>query len=93
MQEAVQSPHGRNWKLRRIACGLRQVDLARRVGISTTRLSLIEREELEPSNLDRALLEKELPPLDVAGQDHRCGQENPAGSPRCRTMGTNRGQI
>jgi DNA-binding XRE family transcriptional regulator len=90
MQNAAQ--HGRNWKLRRIACGLRQVDLARRVGISTTRLSLIEREELEPSDLDRTLIERELPSLD-AGQDNPRGQESVPESTRCRTTGLNRGRI
>lgn len=35
-------------KLRRIALGLRQQDIAAKVGMSTTRYSAIERAEIEP---------------------------------------------
>jgi len=51
------------WKLRRIAGGLRQQDIAARVGISTTRYSAIERGEQRPTDLDRKLIERFLPPL------------------------------
>ena len=54
---------GMIWRLRRVAGGLRQQDLAARAGISATRLSAIERGELEPSELDRKVLERLLPAL------------------------------
>jgi DNA-binding XRE family transcriptional regulator len=50
------------WKLRRIAVGLRQQDVANAVGISTTRYSGIERAELIPTKLEQELLEQTLPP-------------------------------
>lgn len=50
-----------NWKLRRIAAGLRQQDVASQVGISTTRYSAYERGELKPSALDAQLIESTLP--------------------------------
>lgn len=34
-----------HWKLRRVAAGIRQQDIALRAGMSTTRYSAIEREE------------------------------------------------
>lgn len=52
-----------HWKLRRVAAGLRQQDVAARVGISTTRYSAIERGDQDPSDLDRKLIERILPPL------------------------------
>ena len=52
-----------SWKLRRVAAGWRQQDLARQTGISTSRLSAIERGDAAPTELDRALIEKVLPPL------------------------------
>jgi len=54
---------GMMWRLRRIAAGLRQQDVADRVGITTTRLSAIERGEQEPSELDRKSIERVLPDL------------------------------
>lgn len=51
------------WKLRRIAAGLRQQDIAARAGMSTTRYSAIERGETVPSELDHMLIEHSLPPL------------------------------
>jgi len=51
------------WKLRRIAAGLRQQDVAGRAGMSITRYSAIERGELQPSNQDREFIERILPPL------------------------------
>ena len=54
---------GLNWKLRRIAAGLRQQDVASQVGISTTRYSAIERGEMKPSALDARLIERTLPNL------------------------------
>lgn len=53
------------WRLRRVAAGLRQVDVAARVGISATRMSAIERGEEDPSDGEIALLERILPPLDL----------------------------
>ena len=54
---------GMIWRLRRVAAGLRQQDIAGRAGITTTRLSAIERGELEPSDLDRQLIERLLPEI------------------------------
>lgn len=51
------------WKLRRTAAGIRQQDVARRVGISTTRYSAIERDEQEPTTLEVQLIEDCLPSL------------------------------
>jgi transcriptional regulator with XRE-family HTH domain len=51
------------WKLRRIAAGLRQQDVASRVGVSVTRYSAIERGEREPSELDARLIERALPAI------------------------------
>ena len=50
------------WKLRRIAAGLRQQDVANAIGISATRYSGIERAELIPTKLEHELLEQTLPP-------------------------------
>jgi transcriptional regulator with XRE-family HTH domain len=51
------------WKLRRIAAGIRQQDIALRSGISTTRYSAIERGECVPSELEARLIEQFLPRL------------------------------
>lgn len=51
------------WKLRRVAAGLRQQDVACMVGISTTRYSAIERGEVQPSPVDRDFIERTLPLL------------------------------
>ncbi len=51
------------WKLRRVAAGLRQQDVAVQVGVSTTRYSAFERGEALPSDTDVELIEKVLPPL------------------------------
>ena len=57
-----------NWKLRRIAAGLRQQDVAARAGMSTTRYSAIERGEAIPTETDRQLIERQLPELPRAEQ-------------------------
>ena len=54
---------GQRCKLRRIYADLRQQDVASRVGISATRYSAIERGELEPTDLERELIERLLPEL------------------------------
>ncbi len=51
------------WKVRRIAAGLRQQDLAGRAGMATTRYSAIERGELEPTGADVEHIERVLPSL------------------------------
>lgn len=51
------------WKLRRVAAGMRQQDLAGRAGMATTRYSAIERGELEPTSADVEHIEHVLPPL------------------------------
>jgi transcriptional regulator with XRE-family HTH domain len=56
---------GLRWRLRRVAADLRQQDVARRVGISTTRYSAIERGEQEPTALERSLVERVLPELPI----------------------------
>jgi transcriptional regulator with XRE-family HTH domain len=56
---------GLNWKLRRVAAGLRQQDIASLAGMSTTRYSAFERGEKIPSDLDRRLIEAVLPSLNV----------------------------
>jgi transcriptional regulator with XRE-family HTH domain len=52
-----------DWKLRRIAAGYRQQDVAARVGISSTRYSALERGEAEPKEWEVEAVEKILPPL------------------------------
>lgn len=52
-----------NWKLRRIAAGLRQQDMASQVGMSTSRYSAIERGDVEPTAEEREDIEKSLPSL------------------------------
>ena len=67
MGSGTASRNGLEWKLRRIARGLRQMDVAVRIGITTTRLSQIERSEQQPSKLERQLLDRVLPPLERGG--------------------------
>jgi transcriptional regulator with XRE-family HTH domain len=50
-------------KLRRIAAGYRQQDVSTHCGISMARYRAIERGEAEPTDLDRRLIERFLPPL------------------------------
>src|SRR5436190_22380671 len=52
-----------DWKLRRVAAGLRQRDVAAPAGMSTTRYSTIERGEAAPTDTDSILIEKALPLL------------------------------
>jgi transcriptional regulator with XRE-family HTH domain len=59
------------WRLRRIAARLRQQDLAYQMGITTTRLSQIERGEVDPSDLDRKIIERLLPDLPASGAGSR----------------------
>ena len=51
------------WKLRRVAAGKRQQDVANGIGISTSRYSGIERGDVFPTELERELIEQALPPL------------------------------
>ena len=63
-----QSLHiGMTWRLRRVAAGLRQQDIAARAGMTTTKLSAIERGEREPSNLERRLIDRILTELSGVG--------------------------
>lgn len=66
MKSAAEYHLGLLWKLRRIAAGLRQQDIASAAGMSTTRYSAIERGEQQPTDLDRNLIECKLPPLPSA---------------------------
>jgi hypothetical protein len=52
-----------DWKLRRIAAGYRQQDVAARVGMSGTRYSALERGEVEPKEWEVKGVEKFLPQL------------------------------
>jgi transcriptional regulator with XRE-family HTH domain len=52
-----------DWKLRRIAAGYRQQDVALRIGISGTRYSALERGEAEPNDWERQAVETLLPLL------------------------------
>ncbi len=56
------------WKLRRVSGRLRLVDVALRSGITTSRLSQIERGEINASARDRELLDRVLPPLNIAAE-------------------------
>lgn len=51
------------WKLRRIAAGKRQQDIARGTGLSITRYSEIERGVRTATALEQRLIESELPSL------------------------------
>ena len=51
------------WKLRRVAAGIRQQDLAGRAGMATTRYSAIERGDLQPTSADVEHIEHVLPAL------------------------------
>jgi transcriptional regulator with XRE-family HTH domain len=60
---AVNMTQWLDWKLRRVAAGIRQQDIALRAGMSTTRYSAIERGEQAPSELEARLITQFLPPL------------------------------
>ena len=62
-----------NWKLRRVAAGIRQQDIALRAGMSTTRYSAIERGEHIPLDLEARLIDQFLPPLPGADLNHHPG--------------------
>lgn len=61
--DAVNMTQSLSWKLRRVAAGIRQQDIALRSGMSTTRYSAIERGEHSPSELEARLIDRGLPPL------------------------------
>lgn len=61
--DAVNMTQSLSWKLRRVAAGIRQQDMALRAGMSTTRYSAIERGEHAPSELESQLIDQFLPPL------------------------------
>ena len=52
-----------DWKLRRIASGFRQQDVAARIGVTNSRYSALERGEAEPKNWEISAVEELLPPL------------------------------
>jgi transcriptional regulator with XRE-family HTH domain len=58
------------WKLRRVAAGLRQADVARECGLPTTRYSEIERGLRAATKLEEELIEAELPRLSIGLLDH-----------------------
>jgi transcriptional regulator with XRE-family HTH domain len=62
-----------SWKLRRVAAGIRQQDIALRAGMSTTRYSAIERGERVPSELEASLIDKFLPQLPESEVGQVCG--------------------
>ena len=59
------------WKLRRVACGRRQMDIARETGLSNTRYSELERGVLTPTALEQRLIESELPTLSASFEEIR----------------------
>jgi transcriptional regulator with XRE-family HTH domain len=52
-----------DWKLRRIAAGLRQQDVSAMLGLSASRYSAIERGDLPPTDDEYQDIEQLLPPL------------------------------
>jgi transcriptional regulator with XRE-family HTH domain len=62
-----------SWKLRRVAAGIRQQDIALRAGMSTTRYSAIERGEHLPSELEARLIDQFLPKLPGAERRQDAG--------------------
>ena len=66
---ATEMTQSLNWKLRRVAAGLRQQDIALRAGMSTTRYSAIERGEHVASELETRLIDQFLPPLELGGKN------------------------
>jgi len=68
-----------DWKLRRVAACIRQQDVARRVGLTVARYGGIERGEIEPSDEERRLIERLLPPL--PSNDPPASECVPAGGP------------
>jgi DNA-binding XRE family transcriptional regulator len=60
----MSAPHiGLLWKLRRVAVHYTQQDVSTHCGISMARYRAIEHGHSDPSDLDRRLIEKFLPPL------------------------------
>jgi DNA-binding XRE family transcriptional regulator len=55
-----------SWKLRRIAAGYRQQDVASSVGISATCYSSLERGDVSPAEWELRTIENLLPPLPQA---------------------------
>lgn len=72
------------WKLRRIAAGFRQQDIAARVGISSSRYSALERGESEPKDWEVKGVEELLPPLPQVAPAR---EERHAESPAAATAG------
>jgi len=68
--DAVNKTQSLSWKLRRVAAGIRQQDIALRAGMSTTRYSAIERGEQVPSELEIRLIDQFLPPLPWSDLSH-----------------------
>jgi transcriptional regulator with XRE-family HTH domain len=66
-------------KLRRIAAGMRQMDLARRTGLTTTRLSEIERGVRRATALEQRVIEEVLPELAASFKEIR-EKESPPGN-------------
>jgi transcriptional regulator with XRE-family HTH domain len=66
------------WKLRRIAAGWRQLDIARKIGLSITRYSEIERGVRTATALEERLIESELPPLAASLAETREIESSPA---------------
>jgi transcriptional regulator with XRE-family HTH domain len=65
------------WKLRRVACGLRQQDVSNATAITMTRYSAIERGECTPTEIEVGLIEEFLPPLPAFGK-RKGAQELPS---------------
>jgi len=63
---ATSEQTGLRWKLRRIAAGLRQEDIARECGLPRTRYNLIERGLRRATEFEQELIERELPELSTS---------------------------
>jgi len=57
-----------DWKLARIAAGFRQQDIAARIGVSSTRYSMLERGEAVAKEWEIQAVEKLLLPLSQSDQ-------------------------
>ena len=51
------------WRVRRVAAGLRQLDVSLATGITQSRYCYIERGEAEPTEMERQEIERILPAL------------------------------
>jgi transcriptional regulator with XRE-family HTH domain len=66
-----------DWKLRRIASGFRQQDVAARIGVTNTRYSALERGKAEARDWESEAIEKLLPAItDIIASGGRNQRQN-----------------